>query len=71
MNDLTSQRTEWQKSSHSTQDPTECVEVSAHVNGQDIAARDSIDPSGPMLRFSGAEWRTFLNRVKTGALDLP
>ncbi|MFG1879443.1 DUF397 domain-containing protein [Sphaerisporangium sp. NPDC049003] len=30
-------------------------------------ARQSIGPSGPMLRFSSTEWQEFIHGVKTGA----
>ncbi|MDQ0365743.1 hypothetical protein J2S42_002412 [Catenuloplanes indicus] len=38
-----------------------CVEVAADAGT--IAVRDSKDP-GPRLRFAGAAWRAFVQRVK-------
>ena len=32
--------------------------------------RDSKDPDGPKLAFSGAEWDAFLRDVKDGEFDL-
>lgn len=50
----------WRKSSHSAQ-ATDCVEL-APVQGV-VAVRDSKDPHGPALMFTGPEWRSFLARV--------
>ena len=57
----------WTKSSHSGNNG--CVEV-AHGDEQ-IAVRDSKDPSGPMLLFTPREWRAFLDGVRDGEFDLP
>ncbi|GAA4227296.1 hypothetical protein GCM10022254_14630 [Actinomadura meridiana] len=64
------QYTTWRKSSYSTQDPTECVELGVRADGQGFGARDSTDPVGPMLAFTKAEWRVFLDEVKRGTHDL-
>ena len=56
----------WRKSSHSSQNG--CVEV-AHGDDQ-IAVRDSKDPSGPMLLFTRLEWQAFLAGVQDGEFDL-
>jgi hypothetical protein len=53
----------WRKSSHSNQNG--CVEV-AHGDDQ-IAVRDSKDPTGPMLLFTAREWRAFLDGEFDGA----
>ncbi|QFG20003.1 DUF397 domain-containing protein [Actinomadura sp. WMMB 499] len=63
-----SQQSQWRTSSYSGGDPTQCVEVAGAVPG--IVARDSKDPFGPVLGFSKAEWGTFLEEIKRGALDL-
>ncbi|MEU1982327.1 DUF397 domain-containing protein [Nocardia sp. NPDC019395] len=47
----------WFKSSHS-QAGGECVEV-AHLSDT-VGVRDSKNPSGPVLRFSPAEWDAFI-----------
>ncbi|MGH3871078.1 MAG: DUF397 domain-containing protein [Pseudonocardiaceae bacterium] len=41
-----------------------CVEV-AELPGR-VAMRDSKDPAGPVLAFTGAEWRAFVGGVRTG-----
>jgi hypothetical protein len=40
----------------------------AHGDDQ-IAVRDSKDPSGPMLFFTLLEWRAFLGGVRDGEFD--
>jgi hypothetical protein len=55
----------WRKSSHSGANG--CVEV---LHGDDqVAVRDSKDPSGPVLRFTPREWRAFLAGVRDGEFD--
>jgi hypothetical protein len=44
-----------------------CVEV-ASVMGM-IALRDSKNPSGPILEYTAAEWRAFLDGAKKGEFD--
>ncbi len=53
---------QWRKSTYC--DTASCVEV-ASLSGQLIGLRDGKDPSGPVLRFSSAEWHAFLGMVKT------
>jgi hypothetical protein len=45
-----------------------CVEI-AHLPGDDIGVRDSKDSSGPVLRFSSAQWRDFVVGVQDGEFD--
>lgn len=59
----------WRKSSYSTTDGTNCVEVAGHALSQDVLTRDSKDPSGPVLTFTSAEWDAFLGEAKRGAFD--
>jgi hypothetical protein len=55
----------WTKSSHSHNNG--CVEV---AQGDDeIAVRDSKDPTGPILLFTPKEWRAFLAGVRDGEFD--
>lgn len=58
----------WQKSSRSSDNGGQCVEVAANLPGV-IAVRDSKNPDGPKLLFAPAEWRTFVGGVKTGEFD--
>lgn len=54
----------WHKSSHSGGGTNECVEVAALYPSRLIAARDSKNPTGPVLAFTCGEWRNFLQTVK-------
>ncbi|UNO41331.1 DUF397 domain-containing protein [Streptomyces sp. MST-110588] len=54
---------EWFKSSYSTNDGPECVEVAATPSA--INVRDSKDPGGPHLRFARDAWAGFLSYVST------
>jgi len=49
----------WRKATRSGQNGN-CVEV-ARVDANTIGVRDSKDPNGPVLRFTQAEWRAFLD----------
>ena len=55
----------WTKSSHSGDNG--CVEVAC--GDDEIAVRDSKDPSGPTLLFSHREWQAFLAGVRDGEFD--
>ncbi len=44
-----------------------CLEVTS-VNGM-IAVRDSKNPTGPVLMYTPAEWRAFLDGAKKGEFD--
>lgn len=59
----------WIKSSRSAANGN-CVEMGA-VAGGVVALRDSKDPKGPVLRFTGDAWSSFINEVKTGTYDSP
>ncbi|MEU1208849.1 DUF397 domain-containing protein [Nocardia sp. NPDC005825] len=51
---------EWFKSSRSA-DASECVEVAfAGKHAHTVGVRDSKDPGGPVLVFSGEQWDRFL-----------
>jgi Domain of unknown function (DUF397) len=58
----------WRRSSQSTGADGTCVEVAC--DGATIVVRDSKDPTGPVLRFSAAEWRAFVLGVRRGEFDL-
>ncbi|MGI5329111.1 DUF397 domain-containing protein [Actinomadura nitritigenes] len=59
--------TRWRTSSYSGGSGTECVEVGSMTRR--VMARDSKDPSGPVLAFSPAEWAVFLGDAKRGRYD--
>ena len=58
---------QWRKSSRSTQEGTECVEVADL--GTTIAVRDSKNPHGPELILTQAQWSAFTRRIKNGPTD--
>jgi hypothetical protein len=67
--DLTqSENLVWRKSSHSSAEGSNCVEV-AELPGGGRAVRDSKDPEGPRLRFTPAEWQAFIGGVKGNEFD--
>ncbi|WP_194894615.1 DUF397 domain-containing protein [Catenulispora pinisilvae] len=57
----------WRKSSQSANNPT-CAEV-AWPPGGDVLVRHSLEPHGPVLRFTRAEWDSFLVGAKGGEFD--
>jgi hypothetical protein len=54
----------WRRSSYSPQGGNSCVEI-ADLDG-DRAVRDSKNPTGPALMFSGTEWAAFTTGVRAG-----
>jgi hypothetical protein len=61
-------RAGWRKSSYSSGNGGACVEAASLSAG--LLVRDSKDPDGPALTIARADWKTFTELVKTGALDL-
>jgi hypothetical protein len=55
----------WRKSSKSSPDGQECVEV-AELGGGAVALRDSTNPTRPDLRFTASEWEAFVDGVRNG-----
>ncbi|MBV9794127.1 MAG: DUF397 domain-containing protein [Actinobacteria bacterium] len=49
----------WRKSSKSSKEG--CVEVASATRS--ILVRDSKDPHGPLLTFSGPDWTRFVGRL--------
>lgn len=58
----------WRKSSFSDNSGPVCVEVAA-LPGGGAAIRDSKDPDGPRLNFTGSEMRAFVEGAKAGQFD--
>ncbi|MET8140223.1 DUF397 domain-containing protein [Sphaerisporangium sp. NPDC005288] len=54
----------WRKSSRSSGDGGQCVEVASNLPGV-IAVRDSKNPGGPVLVVSPREWQLFLRGTET------
>jgi hypothetical protein len=52
----------WRKSTYSSGNGGECVEVVGHANR--VLVRDTKDRSGPVLRFTPGAWRRFADRVR-------
>jgi len=57
----------WVKSSLSFSNGA-CVEVADLSDGK-VGVRHSKDPSGPVLRFTSAEWQAFLGGARLGEFD--
>jgi hypothetical protein len=62
-----SANTPWRKSTRSGGNDAQCVEFRRYDGN--IQVRDSKDPAGPILVFTPAEWRAFVDGVKNGELD--
>jgi hypothetical protein len=56
----------WRKSPFS--DDENCVEVAISGEGG-VWVRDSKDPHGPRLRFTGGEWQAFVAGIRGGHFD--
>ncbi|GAA3676646.1 hypothetical protein GCM10022267_74410 [Lentzea roselyniae] len=58
--------TAWRKSSRSS-NGTSCVEVA--FAGDDVATRDSKNPTGAVLRFTQRSWLVFLGQAKASRFN--
>lgn len=58
----------WRRSTHSDDSGGECVEVAAA--GPAIQMRDSKHPAGPVLAVERRAFRSLLDEIKAGSLDL-
>ena len=56
---------EWRKSSCSSGNGGQCVEVARNLPGV-VAVRDSKDPDGLALVFTPDEWRAFISGARAG-----
>ena len=60
----------WIKSSFSGPTGGNCVQV-AFLSDGEVAVRNSRQPDGPALVFTGAEWDVFLRGARGGEFDPP
>ncbi|MCX5090953.1 DUF397 domain-containing protein [Streptomyces sp. NBC_00365] len=60
---MTSTRLEWFKSSHSSNDGPDCVEI-AIAPAATVHVRDSKDTQRAQLAFTGASWTEFVSSVR-------
>lgn len=67
MNEQTGGNVQWRKSTKCGPGP-DCVEVALRPDGT-VGVRDSKDPGGPVLDFTGSEWTAFLAGVRDGQFD--
>ncbi|MFI5494872.1 DUF397 domain-containing protein [Actinoplanes sp. NPDC051859] len=65
--DLT--RAKWHKSSRSSTNGGDCVEVAANLPDV-VGVRDSKAPAGPVLAFPRGGWLAFVTGVKSGEFDI-
>jgi hypothetical protein len=61
-------RIAWRKSSHSSTNGGECVELA--VISHEIGIRDSKNPNGPRLIIPPAAFQRFVNEIRNGRHDL-
>jgi hypothetical protein len=62
-------RAVWRKSSYSSGNGGQCVEVACRPLSGAVAVRDSKNPGGPVVTVTPEMWRAFTNWVKAGAFD--
>jgi hypothetical protein len=60
---------DWRKSSYSTGNGGDCVEVARNLPGA-VAVRDSKATAGPVLAFAPEQWAAFTDGVKAGEFGL-
>ncbi|GAA4681479.1 hypothetical protein GCM10023347_40410 [Streptomyces chumphonensis] len=57
----------WRKSSYSSSNGGNCLEVGVGIPGV-IPVRDSKDPNGPALSFTAGDWSAFVAGVSSDQL---
>ncbi|WP_431784944.1 DUF397 domain-containing protein [Streptomyces chumphonensis] len=57
----------WRKSSYSSSNGGECLEVGEGIPGV-VPVRDSKNPHGPALTFTAADWSAFVAGVSSDQL---
>ncbi|MFH8731674.1 DUF397 domain-containing protein [Streptomyces sp. NPDC017964] len=63
--------TMWRKSSYSGGESGECLEVNDHACAAHVPVRDSKNPHGPAVVFTGGAWTAFLGAVKAAGRPRP
>jgi hypothetical protein len=56
----------WRKAKRSMNNGN-CTEVAAAAAV--VIVRDSMDPGGPVLRYTATSWRSFLSSAREGGFD--
>jgi hypothetical protein len=59
---------QWRKSSYSNGNGGNCVEV-ANLDSGGRVVRDSKNPNGGALMFTGTEWAAFTAGIRAGEFD--
>jgi hypothetical protein len=59
----------WRKSSYSSGNGGQCVEVATGLPGA-VAVRDSKNVPGPELEITDEAWSAFVTAIKRGEFDL-
>ena len=59
----------WHISTKSDNGGGSCVEAGPMPDGSGVAVRHSHYPDGPVIRYTPAEWRAFVEGVKGGEFD--
>ena len=60
---------DWRKSSYSGGNGGECVEVADLPDGGRAVRDSKLGDTGPVLRFTPAEWQAFVAGVRDGEFD--
>ena len=60
----------WRKTSHSSANGENCVEVACIPANNGVYVRDSKHQNGPAHALTTDTWCDFIDRVKRGELDL-
>jgi Domain of unknown function (DUF397) len=59
---------QWRKSSFSSGNGGQCVEVASNLPGL-VAVRDSKNPGGPKLVVTPTQWQAFAVSIQVGEFD--
>lgn len=61
----------WRKSSHSSENGGNCIEVAGYPTSNHVLVRDTKDRTGPVLTVTPAAWRRFADQVKRSLASAP